>query len=92
MNEVPLYSTPTGPVPLLISRAKARSSNPRHSSSASEKEFFIDNLVVRIHSIIVMIRWTGLAPWEFEFPFPGSPTRLTSTFLTSASDNLISSK
>ena len=25
-----------------------------------------------------MIRWTGLAPWEFEFPFPGS---LTSTCL-----------
>jgi len=25
-----------------------------------------------------MIRWTGLAPWEYEFPFPGS---LTSTFL-----------
>jgi len=25
-----------------------------------------------------MIRWTGLAPWEFEIPFPGS---LTSTFL-----------
>ena len=25
-----------------------------------------------------MIRWTGLAPWEFELPFPGS---LTSTFL-----------
>jgi len=25
-----------------------------------------------------MIRWTGLAPWEFEFPFPGS---LTSSFL-----------
>ena len=23
-------------------------------------------------------RWTSLAPWEFEFPFPGS---LTSTFL-----------
>jgi len=23
-----------------------------------------------------MIRWTGLAPWKFEFPFPGS---LTST-------------
>jgi len=40
--------------------------------------FFIDNLLVRIHFIIVMIRWTGLAPWEFEFPFPGS---LTSTFL-----------
>ena len=38
---------------------------------------FIDNLLVRIHFIIVMIRWTGLAPWEFEFHFPGS---LTSTF------------
>jgi len=37
-----------------------------------EREFFIDNLLVRIHCIIVMIRWTGLAPWEFEFPFPGS--------------------
>ena len=38
----------------------------------------IDNPLVRIHFIIVMIRRTGLAPWEFEFPFPGS---LTSTFL-----------
>jgi len=43
-----------------------------------EREFFIDNLLVRIHFIIVMIRWTDLAPWEFEFSFPGS---LTSTFL-----------
>ena len=39
----------------------------------------IDNLLVRIHFIVVMIRWTGLAPWEFEYPFPGS---LTSTFLS----------
>ena len=38
----------------------------------AERGFFIDNLLVRIHFIIVMIRWTGLAPWEFEFPFPGS--------------------
>ena len=43
-----------------------------------EREFLIDNPLVRIHFIIVMIRWTGLAPWQFEFPFPGS---LTSTFL-----------
>jgi len=43
-----------------------------------EREFFIDNLLVRIHFIIVIVRWTGLAPWEFEFPFPGS---FTSTFL-----------
>jgi hypothetical protein len=26
----------------------------------------------------MIIKWTGLAPWKFEFPFPGS---LTSTFL-----------
>ena len=39
-------------------------------------EFFIDNLLVRIHLIIAMIWRTGFAPWEFEFPFPDS---LTST-------------
>jgi len=50
----------------------------RAQRSPAERDFFIDNLVVRIHSINVMIRWTGLAPWGFEFPFPGS---LTSTFL-----------
>ena len=33
----------------------------------TEKEFVINNLLVRIHFIIVMIRWTGLAPWKFEF-------------------------
>jgi len=33
----------------------------------------IDNLLVRIHFIIEMIWWTGLAPWEFEFmPFIGN--------------------
>jgi len=36
----------------------------------AEREFFIDNLLARVHFIIVMIRWTGLAPWESEFPFP----------------------
>ena len=40
------------------------------TSLGKEREFFIDNLLVRILFIIVMIRWTGLAPWEFEFPFP----------------------
>ena len=43
-----------------------------------EGEFIINNLLVRIHFIIEMIWWTGIAPWEFEFPFPGS---LRSTFL-----------
>jgi len=42
-----------------------------------EREFFIDNLLVRIHFIIVMIRWTGLAPWEFEFPRRKHATRIT---------------
>ena len=27
-----------------------------------EREFFIANLLVRIHCIMVMIKWTGLAP------------------------------
>ena len=38
----------------------------------------IDNILVRIHFITEMIWWTGLAPWRFEFPFPGS---LVATFL-----------
>ena len=33
---------------------------------SDREEFFIENLLVRIHFIVVMIRWTGLAPWEFE--------------------------
>jgi len=45
-----------------------------------EREFFIDSLLVRIHFIIEMIWWTGLTPWEFGFPFPGS---LISSFLGS---------
>ena len=32
------------------------------ASLLRETEFFIDNLLVRIHFIIVMVRWTGLAP------------------------------
>jgi len=53
----------------------------------------MDNLLVRIHFIIVMIRWTGLAPWEFEFPFPGAaehvapPTRQCQTFFHEACGN-----
>ena len=32
------------------------------------------NLFVRIHFSIVMIGWTGLAPWQFEFPFECRPS------------------
>ena len=38
----------------------------------------MDKLLVRIHFIIEIIWWTGLAPWDFEFSFPGS---LISIFL-----------
>ena len=38
------------------------------------RQFFIDNLLVQIYHIFVMIKWTGIAPREFEFPSPGSLT------------------
>ena len=40
-----------------------------------ERQPFSDNLLVRIHCIIEMIWWTGLAPWVFEFRVPGSLMR-----------------
>ena len=43
-----------------------------YNSNSPERELFIGNLLVRIHFIIVMIKWIGCAPWEFEFSFPGS--------------------
>ena len=66
VSEVPLY----GETYLVLGLQVA--------ASCDDLVFFIDNLLVRIYSIIVMIEWTGLAPWEFEFPFPGG---LTSTLL-----------
>ena len=48
---------------------------------STRQRFLIDNLLVRIHVIIVMIGWTGLAPWEFDFPFLGSLTRSTKELL-----------
>ena len=43
-----------------------------------QREFFIDNLLVQIYRCFW---WTGLAPWEFGFPFPVSRI---STFLANA--------
>ena len=40
--------------------------------AGEERDLCIDNLLVRTHFIIETISWTGLAPWEFEFPFPGA--------------------
>ena len=56
----------TGPVPRRDSRVAQQ-----HGAA---RELFIDKLLVRSHFIIVLIRWTGLASWQFEFPFPGSRT------------------
>jgi hypothetical protein len=44
-----------------------------------ERKFFIGNLLVRIHFMNVIIRWTGLAPWEFKDTPSHSPggARLT---------------
>ena len=50
----------------------------RRWPTRSERDFFFDSLLVRVHFIVVMIRWPGLALWDFEFPLPGSRT---STFL-----------
>jgi len=55
-----------------VARRAVASSSFRSTAAACcptcqrEREFFIDNLLVRIHYIIVMMKWTGLAPWEFE--------------------------
>ena len=55
-----------------------------HPDSFIERDrFLIDYLLVRIHFIIVVIGWTDLVPWEFEFLYQGS---LKSTFLDSFED------
>ena len=41
---------------------------PRAVCLPREIVFLIDNLLVRIHFIIVVVRWTGLAPWEVSLP------------------------
>ena len=53
---------------------RERQGVPEASYLSRERKFFIANLLVRIHYIIVMMKWTGLAPWEFEFPVPSSLT------------------
>jgi len=57
----------------MVNSAECPSHAPTNHSH-QKREISIDNLLVRIHFIIEMIWWTGLAPWEFEFPFPGSHT------------------
>ena len=49
-------------------------STPLPCQTREYREFLLDNLLVQIHVIIVMIRWTGLALWEFDFPLHGEHT------------------
>jgi len=41
---------------------EAHSHDSKRALYRATSEFFIDNLPVRVHFIIAMIRWTGLAP------------------------------
>ena len=65
------------PATSMVTRV-SRSCLSSRSPPLPERDAFVANLLVRIHVIIKMIRWTGLAPWESEIPFPGS---LISSFL-----------
>ena len=52
--------------PVAASCALANGLSPSSDGVAYlEREFVIDNLLGRIHLIIEMMWWTGLAPWEF---------------------------
>ena len=64
MSEVPLYEDWR-----YLGWSVRRGSGAAGASDLPREWHFIDNLLVRIHFIIVMIRWTGLAPWVFEFRF-----------------------
>ena len=65
---------------LLASHRKTARERTRviRSLTCLEEEFFIENVLSQIHFIIEMMWWTGLTPWESEFPFPRS---LMATFL-----------
>ena len=71
INEVPLYIYIYTYIYIYICNELARISGEgldQQTCPAApdrQKELVIDNLLVRIHFVIVMIEWTGLAPWEF---------------------------
>ena len=50
-------------------------------AQSAEKNYVLGKVLVRILFIIEMIRWTGLAPWEFELPLsrPRATPRAPST-------------
>jgi len=56
-----------------MSMAAQRTQSLLQAQVPPPRERVLDNLLVRVHFIFVMIRWTGLAPWEVEFTFPPRP-------------------
>ena len=51
-----------------------RLSSSQKGVHSGQREFLIDDILVRNCLIIIMIGWTGLAPWKFEFTFLGTST------------------
>ena len=73
-----LFNLCQGTLKSICTRERSNQSPPT-PETGGETDFFIDNLLVRIHFVIVTIRWTGLAPVaDLQFRFPGG---LTPTFL-----------
>ena len=54
-------------------RRRGTCSAPECRFTTPEFEALATTLLVRIHFIIVMIRWTGLAPWEWDMLGTGVP-------------------
>ena len=47
----------------VIRKKKKNTAGAGRRHPRQQREFFMDNLLVRIHFILVIIRWTGLATW-----------------------------
>ena len=43
-----------------------QATTPARHAPHPQREWLIDNLLAQTHFIIVMIWWTGLAPWELQ--------------------------
>jgi len=67
-----------------VALTDAEANKERLKQARRKREVLIDSLLVRMHLIIEMIWWTGLAPWECELSLPGSliPTFQTQVPLT----------
>ena len=65
MSEAPLYEDPPAPHPRCLPAPSCLLETPVlwvKFEGSRGRLFFVEDLLVRIHFIIVMIRWNGLAP------------------------------